>query len=86
MNNIPDVLKFAKELQKNIQKKAVRIDDKYYPKADAYSRMIIDRAEIIITDTIRLQRFMDDIQDGLKKLNSFGVVIPSSKPNENPLK
>ncbi len=49
--------------------------------------MIIDRGEIIIKDTQRMQRFMDDISDGLKRLQSYGINMPTEeklkeKPNE----
>ncbi len=89
---IKDTVDFARKLDKDIKTKKVRVEEKYLPKAGAYISMIIDRGEIIIKDTQRMNKFMEDINDGLKRLQSYGIQLPSEtnelpkKANENPLK
>lgn len=80
MTTIPELVKWATSLSNDIRIKKARFEPKDMPKIDAYLHMIIDRGEIIIKDTTRIQRFMDDIQDGLKQLEKRGVKAPENKP------
>lgn len=74
--NIQDIVRFAKSIEKDITTKRLKISDKNIPKAGAYASMIVIRGEIIIKDTVRMQRYMDDIQDGLTRLQLYGVQMP----------
>lgn len=81
--NIVDIVKFSKDIEKQISVKKLRIESKYYPKAAAYAGMIVTRGEIIMKETLRMQKYMEDIEDGLKRLQSYGVVLPiEEKKNE----
>lgn len=74
--NIQDIVNFAKSIENDINKKKLRISDKNIPKAGAYAGMIVKRGDILIQDTVRMQRYMDDIQDGLTRLQSYGIKLP----------
>lgn len=86
---IPELNKWAKEILINIAKKQIKYEEKQMPKIEAYLQMIIARSEIIMKETIRINRFTEDINDGLKQLGSRGVKLPNQPeqavPN-NPLK
>lgn len=85
--NIPDLVKFMKKLQSDINTKRVKYEEKHMPKIEAYVKMIIERGEIIQKETQRMQTYMDNIGDGIKKLQERGVVIQiEEKKNENTVK
>lgn len=76
---IPELVKWAKVLETNLKTKKVQYPEKYMPKIDAYTRMIIDRGEIIIKDTGRMNRFMEDINEATKRLQLYGVNVPNQE-------
>lgn len=86
MTPIPVLLKWAKATLTDLGAKKLKIEDKKVSKTDAYLRMIIDRGEIMVKEMARMQKFTEDIEDGLKKLESYGVPVPVERKNENPLK
>ncbi len=83
---MPQLVQWAKKTESDIRLRKISYPDKNLSKIDAYLHMIIDRGDIIIKDTAKMNKFMEDINDGLKKLQSYGVSVPETKTNENPLK
>lgn len=74
---VPELTKFSRELLIKIQNKQTRYEPKDMPKIEAYLQMIVARGEIISKDTMRMQKFMEDIQDGIIQLQKRGVIIPN---------
>lgn len=74
---VPELTKFSKDLLIKIQAKQTRYEPKDMPKIEAYLQMIVARGEIISKDTMRMQKFIEDIQDGIGQLQKRGVVIPN---------
>lgn len=85
MTPIPVLVNWAKKTLKDLQLKKVVYDPKKISKIDAYLRMVIDRGEIMIKEMARMQKFTEDIQDGMKRLETYGVEVPKQN-NENPLR
>lgn len=87
---IPQLVSWAKEKKLESREKRQQYDVKRLPKIDAYVDMIIARGEYIQGSTIKMQRYMDEIQDALDKLTSYGVKTPFHQPktktSENPLR
>ncbi len=86
MTPVPVLLIWAKKSLKDLNEKKISYDPKKISKIDAYLRMIIDRSDIMIKEMSRMQKFTEDIQDGLTRLKSYGVVIPIENSNEPSLK
>lgn len=82
---VPELTKYSKEMLVKIQTKQIRFEPKDMPKIEAYLQMIVARGEIISKDTMRMQKFMEDIQEGIIQLERRGVRIPDEvlgiKPN-----
>lgn len=87
---IPELVKWARTKKLETREVRAQYDPKRLPKIDAYVDMIIARGDFISSSTIKMQRYMDEIQDALDKLGSYGVKTPfeqtKTKVTENPLK
>lgn len=88
---ILEIIDWAKTMKSESREKKLRYEPKNLPKIENYIQMIIDRGVIIQKETIRMQRYMEEIQDALTRLSSYGVSIPgeskqTAKTQENPLK
>lgn len=81
---------WAKSIKAQTREQRLKYQSNALPKIDAYIQMIIDRGEIITTQTVRMQKFMEEIQEGLQRLDKMGVAIPTApkeqKSSENPLR
>lgn len=88
--DISQLTKWAKEIKQESREKRIRYNQKYLPKIDAYVDMIIARGDVLTANAIKGQRYMEEIQDALVKLTSYGVNVPSDNKRapiqENPLK
>lgn len=87
--NIKDIVEYAVQLNRDLKSKKVKINEKYYPKACAYTEMIIARGTMIMDATQRMNRFMEDINDGMKRLQTYGLELPKEsreRNNDNPPK
>lgn len=82
---IPEIVTIAKKLKKDMFVKKIKFSEKHTPKIDAYLDMIITRGDRIIASTADMTRWMEDIQDGLKKMEERGVTA-FVQTKENPLK
>lgn len=78
--NIPVIVKWAKQQKEDITNKKIKYEERDMPKIEAYLGMIISRGEIIMKETTRMQRYMDDIHEGMGNLVKRNVKVP----NENP--
>ncbi len=81
---------WAKEVKSESREQRAKYRPIYLSKIDAYVDMIIARAEILTANAVKGQRYMEEIEDGLTKLASYGVKTPNqpkeTKVTENPLR
>lgn len=82
--NIPVLVKWAKQQKADLNSKKIRYEEKDMPKIEAYIGMIISRGEIIMEETKRMQRYMEDIADGIKNLEKRNVKVPNDNANQVP--
>lgn len=87
---MPKIINWAKAIKAESREKRLTYDPRRLPKIDAYVDMIIDRGDHIVKETIRMNRYMEEIQDALAKLETYGVRSPleqkQNRVTENPLR
>lgn len=87
---VPEIVVWAKKTKSDLKEKKYSYDYKRLPKIEAYIDMIIARGTHIQEQTIKMQRYTEEIQDALTKLTSYGVSTPieakTRATQENPLK
>lgn len=84
------LLIWAQELKRDVREKKTTFNPIYLSKIEAYADMMIARIEIMTTNAIKGQTYMEEIEAGLEKLNKYGVKTPNQpkqdKIAENPLR
>lgn len=92
--NLPAIIKWAKKEKQDIDDRKIRYESKYVPDMWAHFKMIVEQGEIIQTETIRLNRYMEQIKASIKYLEEHEAKSPvelEEKPkdilqNVSPLK
>lgn len=77
--SIAELLLWAKKSKKDMLDKKVLYEEKHKPKIEAYLDMIIARCDIILKQDIQQKIYMENIEDGLIKLEARGVSLPQKK-------
>lgn len=89
---IPEIVSWAKKVKSQSKEfRANNYESRRLPKIDAYLDMIVARGTVIQEQTVKMQRYTEEIQDALKKLSDYGVSVPTepkpiTKSQENPLR